>query len=553
MSSKKALGQELKCKIILLAPGEEIELGYNLNGIGQDLIDSVTKELDLLDKDYYGLKFHDQIQWLDPNKSLAKQVKDMSEIVFELRFKYYPAQPALLANESTRYYLYLQLRLDLIEGRLRNESQDTLAYLIACVLQCELGDFNPKETSPHENYLSEFKFVPNQTEDLEWAAIRLHQEEDFQGLGPADAELNFLKKACQLETYGIDPYPVKEGSSHNHFLIGVNHLGISAFQDSKRTNLFTWDEIDRIALDNKLVLIYCRKVERKLEKGSKSRPLFGFRCPSQAYAHSFWKIATEHRYFFTLESSPEAPIITNTGGIFKKNHKLKYTGRVERDLLRDQPDESRVNSGVRRSHSLISKLDDGPRWRGFQTGSSMQNQSMNNICASSGLNKTLPSNMNLFREEEEDDEAADQLESTSSQQYQNSQNQTTSDGKRHSSGASVTKDGGVKSFARRSVLTSKNETTQCNAIRRGSQIYMDTNQESNDLYKTTLMLFALIGLIVFVALIINDVDRPNSVSLIVKKMNLDRISRALRSNYYLPLKNIIGTQLMPNILNFRTN
>lgn len=548
LSSKKALGQELKCKIILLVPGEEVEVPYNLNGTGQELINNVTKELDLLDKDYYGLKFHDQIQWLDPSKSLAKQLKGMNGIVFELRFKYYPAEPALLANESTRYYLYLQLRLDLIEGRLRSDSQETLAYLVACVLQSELGDFNAKETNPNENYVSEFKFVPNQTDDLEWAAIRLHQNEDFQGLGPADAELNFLKKACQLETYGIDPYPVKEGSSHNHFLIGVNHLGISAFQDSRRTNLFTWDEIDRITLDNKLVLIYCRKIERKMEKGRKSRPLFGFRCPSQAYAHNFWKIATEHRYFFTLESTPDSPIVTNTGGIFKKNHKLKYTGRVERDLLRDQPDGTRIN-GVHRSHSLISKTNDGPRWQGFQTGSKLANKSTNDIYAADGLNKTLPSNMNFFREEEEDE--VDELENESGRpQYQaNSQQNQTDSTRKRLSASSLTKDS-PKTFTRRSVLTSKNETS-CNAIRRGSQIYMDTNPENNDLYKTTLMLLALIGLIVFVALIINDVDRPNSVSLIIKKMNLDRVSRTLRTNYYLPLKNTIGQQLMSNIPNFR--
>lgn len=545
-SSKKALGQELKCKIVLLVPGEEIEIAYNLNGIGQELIDSVTKELDLLDKDYYGLKFHDQIQWLDPAKSLAKQTKGMNELIFELRFKYYPAAPALLANESTRYYLYLQLRLDLIEGRLRADSPETLAYLIACVLQSELGDFNPKETSPNENYVSEFKFVPNQTEDLEWAAIRLHQNEDFQGLRPADAELNFLKKAFQLDTYGIDPYPVKEGNSHNHFLIGVNYQGISAFQDSKRTNFFGWDEIDRITLDSKLVLIYCHKVERKLEKGGKSRPLFVFRCPSQAYAHNFWKTATEHKYFFTLESTPDEPIVTNTGGIFKKNHKLKYIGRVEKDLLQDQPDETRAN-GVRRSHSLISKTDDGPRWQGF---SSAQNKSMNNIYASDGLNKTLPSNMNFFREEEED-EIEDQLENESGQQqYANSKQNPADPTRKRLSTASVAKDS-PKTFTRRSVLTSKNETS-CNAIRRGSQVYMDVDQQNTDLYKTTMILFALIGLIVFVALIINDVDRSNSVSLIIKKMSLDRVSRTLRSNYYLPLKNIIGTQLVPIILNFRS-
>lgn len=544
ISSKKALGQELKCRIILLVPGEELEINYTASSTGQDIMNSVASELDLLDKDYYGLKMHDQIQWLDLSKLVSKQTKGFDlPLVFDLRFKYYPAEPALLANESTRYYLYLQLRLDLLEGRLRSDSQDSLAYLIACVLQSELGNYERKKKGELEfNYVSEFKFIPNQTEDLEWTAIRLHQSEDFQDLKPADSELNFLKKACQLDTYGIDLFPVKEGNSHNHFLIGVNYLGISTFQDSKKTNQFSWNEIERITLDNKLVLIYCRKLSKKGEKTSKSRPLFGFRCPSQEYAQNFWKIATEHRYFFTLESTPDEPIITNTGGLFKKNHKLKYIGRVEKDLLRDRVDEIR-STGVRRSHSLMSKTNDGPRWQGFQGGNNLQN-SMNNIYASEFINKTLPSNMNYFREEEEDS----LLEDTSSNQQQTPNQRDgggisifSKDSKKRSSNVSISKDSPkVTNFTRRSTLTPKEEElTSENVIRRGSQIFMETDQQTHDFIKTSIFLLLLFVVCLLTILLINDSDRPNSISLLVKKMNLEHISLALRESYYLPLKSAL--------------
>lgn len=545
ISSKKALGQELKCKIILLVPGEELEIGYTANSTGQDVLNEVVKTLDLLDRDYYGLKLQHQIQWLNLSKSVVKQTKGLGPVVLELRFKYYPAEPALLANESTRYYLYLQLRLDLIEGRLRSESVETLAFLIACILQSELGDYSSGFNGTiQDNYVSEFKFVPNQSEELELEAIRLHQNEDFKGLKPADSELNFLKKSCQLDTYGIDPYPVKEGNSHNHFLIGVNHKGISSFQDSKITHSFSWDEIERITIDNKLVLIYCRKVEKRGDKSSKSKLLFGFRCPSPEYAHNFWRLAVEHRYFFTLESTPDLPIVTNTGGLFRKSHKLKYIGRVEKDLLRDHVDEYR-SSGVKRTHSLMSKTSDGSRWQGFQQGNNLQS-SMNNIYAADVLNKTSPANMNYFAEEDEQTETGVQdITSGSQKQSPNSRQSVTvfssGDKKRLSTNGSLLSKDSPKTFTRRTVLTTKTEAGR--AIRRGSQIYLDTEQQTHDVIKTTIFLILLLVLFLITLLLINDPDRPNSVSFLVKKMNLESVSLTLRKSYYLPLKSALGQSL----------
>lgn len=560
LSNKKALGQGLKCKVQLLVPGEEIEINYNNNSSGQDILNDVVAQLDILDKDYYGLKLYDQMQWLDLTKSVLKQTKGLSEVIFVLRFKYYPAEPALLANESTRYYLYLQLRADLLEGRLKADSQDTESYLIACVLQSELGDATTttSTSSPaskrrpqqqqqqehrEENYVSEFKFVPNQSEDLEWASIRLHQSEDFLGLKPADAELNFLKKACQLDTYGIDPYPVKESDSHDHFLIGVNYRGITTFQDSKRTNLLGWDIIERISLEKKLVIIYCRRMEKKGEKVSKTSSLFAFKCPSQDHAHNFWKVATEHRYFFTLETSPPSPIVTNTGGLFRKSHKLKYAGRVEKDLLRDHVDEVR-STGVKRSRSLMIKTsNDGPLWHGFpqanntninnnnNNGNGKLQGSMNNIYASDSINKTLPSNMNYFREEDEEHLAGGGAGGGGT---------GNSDDPRKTSMGSVSRDSPkVTNFTRRSVLTSKNDVASGQAIRKGSQIYMDTEQQGSDFIRASVFLFVTLIAVLIIILLISDTDRPNSVSLLVKKMNLENVSLALRNNYYLPLKSAV--------------
>lgn len=562
---KKAISPELKCKIDLLVPNSEIDVSFSVSSTGNDVLSEINKQIELADKDYYGLRVAGQIDWVDLTKSVYKQTKPYQNVRLELRFKYYPAEPALLANESTRYRLYSQLRLDMLEGRLKGDDQDTLAYLIACVLQCELGDYSPddKSMANDNNYVSEFKFVPNQSEELEWAAIKLHQSEDFLGLSPTEAELNFIKKAHQLDTYGIDPYPVKDGNSQTHFLIGVNYLGISTFQDSKKTNQFSWNEIERITIDNKLVLIYCKKIPKEKQHqeqhqdgtlksiGTKSRQLFGFRSPTQSHAYNFWKSATEQRFFFTLEYTPDLPIVTNSGGLFKRNHKLKYTGRVEKDIIRESSSDGNGNGkSVKRSQSLVIKsLTDGPRWQGFQN-QDQQNQQGNNLpgsCMNIAANKTMPAT--CFREEDEHEESPKtsllQDDATNNTTSNNTNFGLSKDG-RGSLRDSQNSGGTVLAPSRK--RDSSSGLSQNSSINRGregaasvkrkdrSKFYTCSDQPTNDFMKSTIFVVSIIVVFVLAILLVDETNRPSSVNLLLKRINLEQVSRTLRQNYYLPLK-----------------
>jgi hypothetical protein len=66
----------------------------------------------------------------------------------------------------------------------------------------------------------------------------LHQNE-MKEKTPADVEQLFLKKAFTLDTYGVDPQPVKDQKGTPLFL-GVNYLGILTFQGSRQTHFFRW-------------------------------------------------------------------------------------------------------------------------------------------------------------------------------------------------------------------------------------------------------------------------------------------------------------------------
>lgn len=73
---------------------------------------------------------------------------------------------------ACRYYLCLQLRQDIVAGRLPC-SFATLALLGSYTIQSELGDYDPELHGV--DYVSDFKLAPNQTRELEEKVTELHK------------------------------------------------------------------------------------------------------------------------------------------------------------------------------------------------------------------------------------------------------------------------------------------------------------------------------------------------------------------------------------------
>lgn len=73
---------------------------------------------------------------------------------------------------SLRYYLCLQLRDDVVSGRLPC-SFATHTVLGSYTVQSELGDYDPDELG--SEYISELRFAPNQTKELEEKVMELHK------------------------------------------------------------------------------------------------------------------------------------------------------------------------------------------------------------------------------------------------------------------------------------------------------------------------------------------------------------------------------------------
>uniref|UniRef100_A0A668RGQ0 FERM domain-containing protein n=1 Tax=Oreochromis aureus TaxID=47969 RepID=A0A668RGQ0_OREAU len=138
---------------------------------GQTLMDMVCEHLNLLEKDYFGLTFADT----DSQKvsELCTTVTSQySPWHFAFAVKFYPPDPSQLMEDITRYYLCLQLRDDMLSGRLPC-SFVTHALLGSYTVQAELGDYDQDDHGT--DYVSDFRFASNQTRELEERVMELHR------------------------------------------------------------------------------------------------------------------------------------------------------------------------------------------------------------------------------------------------------------------------------------------------------------------------------------------------------------------------------------------
>ncbi|XP_034936692.1 FERM domain-containing protein 5 isoform X5 [Chelonus insularis] len=337
-----------RATIRLLDDAEIIHCDFQPQHKGKYILEYVCKQLNIIETDYFGLRYVDhcrQRHWLDLAKTVIKQVKDMESILFSFRVKFYPPDPLRLKEEITKYQIYQQLKRDLLHGRLYC-SPGEAALLAACILHNELGEYDPDIHVG--NYMSEHKILLKQTEAIEEKAMEIHQTQ-LKGFTAEQAETHFLRLASQLDTYAVDPHPVKDHKGTQLYL-GINHHGILTFQGSRQTNHFRWSEVQKINYEGKMFIVHLTINE---DLRTKKKHTVGFKCPTGSNCRHVWRCAIEQMLFFTLPRASDAPVVSG-GSIFSWGTKFKYTGRTEREVLEET---AAVAAGSEEASSLKGKGD----------------------------------------------------------------------------------------------------------------------------------------------------------------------------------------------------
>ncbi|XP_054026673.1 protein 4.1 isoform X4 [Dryobates pubescens] len=307
--------RNMYCKVVLL-DDTTFECSVDKHAKGQDLLKKVCDHLNLLEEDYFGLAIWDtptSRTWLDPAKEIKKQVHG-GPWDFTFNVKFYPPDPAQLTEDITRYYLCLQLRQDIITGRLPC-SFATLALLGSYTVQSELGDYDSDLHGP--DYINEFKLAPNQTKELEEKVVELHKT--YRSMTPAQADLEFLENAKKLSMYGVDLHQAKDLEGVD-ITLGVCSSGLLVYKDKLRINRFPWPKVLKISYKRSSFFIKIRPGEQEQYEST-----IGFKLPSYRAAKKLWKVCVEHHTFFRLTSTEAIP----KSRFLALGSKFRYSGRTQ--------------------------------------------------------------------------------------------------------------------------------------------------------------------------------------------------------------------------------
>ncbi|XP_058160749.1 protein 4.1 isoform X18 [Dasypus novemcinctus] len=307
--------RNMHCKVSLL-DDTVYECVVEKHAVGQDLLKRVCEHLNLLEEDYFGLAIWDNANsktWLDSAKEIKKQIHGVPWN-FTFNVKFYPPDPAQLTEDITRYYLCLQLRQDIVAGRLPC-SFATLALLGSYTIQSELGDYDPELHGV--DYISDFKLAPNQTKELEEKVMELHKS--HRSMTPAQADLEFLENAKKLSMYGVDLHKAKDLEGVD-IMLGVCSSGLLVYKDKLRINRFPWPKVLKISYKRSSFFIKIRPGEQEQYEST-----IGFKLPSYRAAKKLWKVCVEHHTFFRLTSTDTIP----KSKFLALGSKFRYSGRTQ--------------------------------------------------------------------------------------------------------------------------------------------------------------------------------------------------------------------------------
>jgi tyrosine-protein phosphatase non-receptor type 4 len=311
-----------------------LSLPFQKHHQGETLLDEVAKHLDLLEKDYFGLAYTDEgmMRWVEAAKQLKKQFKGSHMLALQFRVKFYVPDPTHLQEELTRYLFYLQIKQDILSGRLPC-SFESAALLGSYMIQAELGDFSSVKHGP--GYVSELQLFPGQTEDLEEKIAELHRE--HVGKTTQEAEFLLLANGRRLEFYGVELFPAKDHHGID-LSLGITTEGIAVFKSRTIITTFPWVNTRKITFKRRRFFIELRPDQETGEQNA-----VGFHMDSYDGCKQLWKDCIDYHAFFRTVNSP-------TAKGFMKRSKKRFSGRTERQVM----DESRPVA-MKRSASVRVK------------------------------------------------------------------------------------------------------------------------------------------------------------------------------------------------------
>ncbi|XP_074218071.1 tyrosine-protein phosphatase non-receptor type 3 isoform X5 [Camelus bactrianus] len=263
----------------------------NKQDTGQVLLDMAYNHLGVTEKEYFGLQHGDDSvdspRWLEASKPIRKQLKGGFPCTLHFRVRFFIPDPNTLQQEQTRHLYFLQLKMDICEGRLTCPLNSAVV-LASYAVQSHFGDHD--SSIHHPGYLSDSQFIPDQNDDFLTKVESLHEQHS--GLKQSEAESCFINIARTLDFYGVELHGGRD--LHNlDLMIGIASAGIAVYRKYICTSFYPWVNILKISFKRKKFFIHQRR------KQTESREhIVAFNMLNYRSCKNLWKSCVEHHTFF---------------------------------------------------------------------------------------------------------------------------------------------------------------------------------------------------------------------------------------------------------------
>uniref|UniRef100_A0A3Q1I492 protein-tyrosine-phosphatase n=1 Tax=Anabas testudineus TaxID=64144 RepID=A0A3Q1I492_ANATE len=244
---------------IRLLDSTVIECTLSVESTGQECLEAVAQRLELRETHYFGLWFHGKTQtpaqrWVELEKPLKKQLdKFGNEPLLFFGVMFYVPNVSRLEQEATRYQYYLQVKKEVLDGRLHCTVEQGIR-LAGLAVQADFGDFTQFMS---QDFLREYVLFPvnwhNGEEFLEdWTQKVAEEHKSHCRMQPAEAELLYIKEVEKLDGFGQESFAAKDNYTNDIF-IGVSFIGV--FVKHRNGRSIMWKDIGTIAHNKSAITV----------------------------------------------------------------------------------------------------------------------------------------------------------------------------------------------------------------------------------------------------------------------------------------------------------
>nr|XP_013189492.1 unnamed protein product [Amyelois transitella] len=259
-----------------LLDGGVADCTLSVDSSGLECLDNVCQRQAINQPEFFGLRYLNrncQPRWVQLERPLKRQLdKYASAHQLYLRVMYYVISgTSLITDEVTRYHYFLQLKNDLIEGRISCDCQQAVV-LASYSRQAEYGNHDRERHTVE--YLKNLLTFPKQIHDgnqiidvsnraesgwlerLTSAVIQHHMA--LHNMSQAQAEEGFITTCQQLPGYGQETFSARDQRTQKEVTLAISITGIKVITDSPdTTRYYRWMDITNVINHKRTFSIEC--------------------------------------------------------------------------------------------------------------------------------------------------------------------------------------------------------------------------------------------------------------------------------------------------------